>query len=45
MLDEEWRYRTEQCTVPPGVLGKTHRLFTAEVSGGGGVGIRGLLAG
>ena len=30
-MQEDWKYRTEQCTVPSGALDKTDRLFTAEV--------------
>ena len=35
MVDEEWKYRTETCTVPPGSVGRAGDLFTAEVRGGG----------
>ena len=31
-MQEDWKYRTEQCTVPSGALEKTDRLFTAEVT-------------
>ena len=31
-MQEDWKYRTEQCTVPSGALDKTDRLFTAEVT-------------
>ena len=36
VLEEEWRYRTEQCTVPPGALENSLSLFTAEVRREGG---------
>ena len=35
MVEEEWRYRTGQCTVPPDALEITDNLFTAEVRDGG----------
>lgn len=34
MVDEEWKYRTETCTVPPGAVRRADNLFTAEVRGG-----------
>ena len=36
VVEEEWKYRTENCTVPSGALEKTENLFTAEVRGWGG---------
>jgi hypothetical protein len=30
VMQEDWKYRTELCTVPPGALDMADRLFTAE---------------
>ena len=32
VMQEDWKYRTELCTVPPGALDMADRLFTAEVT-------------
>ena len=31
-MEEEWKYRTEHCTVPSGAQEKAENLFTAEVT-------------